>query len=152
MLNLVEEIETTVGKERSLDGVAAMYSAADALVFPSLTESYGLPLVEAMTIGMPIVAADRPYARELCGATGIYFDPHSPASLLRALSDLRSRLDASWRPDWSAQLASLPKDWDDAAAEFLRVIQRGPELSSALQCQPQTLRGAGSRQELALSR
>lgn len=45
----------------------ALYKAADALVFPSTVETLGLPLVEAATFGLPIIAADLPYAREVLG-------------------------------------------------------------------------------------
>ncbi|WP_232307896.1 glycosyltransferase [Sphingomonas hankookensis] len=149
---LVEDIATTLDGERPSGDVAAMYSAADALVFPSFTESYGLPLVEAMTIGMPIVAADRPYARELCGAAGIYFDPLCPEALVVALRHLKSRLDDGWTPDWSTQLAALPKDWDDAAYAFWRVIQRDQEPSDERQRLPQTRPGEETQREWALSR
>ncbi len=43
------------------------YGRADALILPSVLESYGLPLVEAMVMGLPVIAADLPHARLLCG-------------------------------------------------------------------------------------
>ena len=42
-----------------------MYQNADALVFPSYIETYGLPLIEAASVGIPILVADLPYAREV---------------------------------------------------------------------------------------
>lgn len=149
---VVSEIATTHSHERSSAEVAQMYSAADALVFPSLTESYGLPLVEAMSIGMPIVAADRPYARELCGPTAIYFDPLSPDSLVCALHQLKRRLDAGWRPNWSPQLSTMPKDWDEVARAFLGVIQQAQVPSDGTRCQKQARPGAGAARQWAFSR
>jgi glycosyltransferase involved in cell wall biosynthesis len=67
----------------------AEYRRASCLVMPSLTETVGLPLLEAMALGVPIVAADRPYAREICGPAALYFDPLEPASLLEAVGRLR---------------------------------------------------------------
>ena len=57
-------------------------------VTPSLVESGNLTLVEAMTLGTPIAVADRPYARDLCGDAAVYFDPHRPAALAAAVTDL----------------------------------------------------------------
>jgi len=57
-------------------------------VTPSLVESSGLILTEAMTMGTPIVAADRAYARESCGGAAVYFNPHRPEELATAISDL----------------------------------------------------------------
>ncbi len=65
--------------------VAGALRAADALVMPSLVETVGLPMVESLGLGTPVVAADRPYAREFCNTAATYFDPHSPASLCAAI-------------------------------------------------------------------
>ncbi len=105
-------------------GMRSAYAAADALLFLSTAESYGFPLVEAMWLGLPIVAADLPYAHALCGAQAFYFDPHDPAALLAALDRLRDRLAAGWRPDWRAKLAPLPRDWT-AVANALATIAIG---------------------------
>ncbi|MDA1038730.1 MAG: glycosyltransferase [Planctomycetota bacterium] len=66
--------------------VAGALREADALVMPSLVETVGLPMVEALSLGTPVVAADRPYAREFCSTAAKYFDPHSPASLCAAIA------------------------------------------------------------------
>lgn len=100
----------------------AEYERADALVFPSVLESYGLPLVEAMVIGIPIIAADQPYARVLCGDEGIYFDPESPESLVEACNGLKQRLRDGWRPDWSARLATMPTTWQAVVRGFLDAL------------------------------
>lgn len=66
--------------------VAAALREADALVMPSLVETVGLPMVEALSLGTPVVAADRPYAHEFCRTAATYFDPHSSAALCDAIS------------------------------------------------------------------
>jgi hypothetical protein len=101
--------------------VVAEYQRADALFFPSHSESMGFPLVEAMTIGLPVVCADRPYARELCGSEALYFDPGSAPSLETALVELHRRLESGWWPDWRRQLADIPADWTSVAAAMLRI-------------------------------
>ena len=98
------------------------YAEVDALFFPSLLESYGLPLVEGMMAGLPIVCADLPYAHWLCGAQAIYFDPRNAASAWAAISELKRRVESGWSPDWGSALAKLPRDWDEVARSFLAVV------------------------------
>jgi glycosyltransferase involved in cell wall biosynthesis len=52
-----------------------LYDRADIFVYPSIVESFGHPLLEAMAAGLPIVAADVPVNRELCGDAAAYFSP-----------------------------------------------------------------------------
>jgi glycosyltransferase involved in cell wall biosynthesis len=76
------------------DEVLALYASARALVFPSISESFGLPLVEAAHLGLPIVAAELDYVRDVCTPEQT-FDPHSPVSIARAV---RRFLDAAEPP------------------------------------------------------
>lgn len=110
---------------QSSDGVLRLYESADALVYLSLGESYGFPLVEAMWVGLPIVSADRPYARALCGPEAIYFEPTDAHSLKNALIVLRQRLDSGWWPSWCDRLAALPSSWT-GVAESMAQIACGP--------------------------
>ena len=100
----------------------AAYRETDALFFPSLLESYGLPLVEAMTLGLPIVCSDLPYAHWLCEDQAIYFDPTHPEAAWQAIGELQGRLAQGWQPDWRRALAKLPKDWDEVAQRFLEIL------------------------------
>jgi glycosyltransferase involved in cell wall biosynthesis len=70
------------------NALRAAYHNATILVMPSLVESGNITLTEAMTMGTPIVAADRAYARDLCGDAAVYFDPNRPAELAAVISDL----------------------------------------------------------------
>jgi glycosyltransferase involved in cell wall biosynthesis len=80
----------------SPDTLTKMYARASLMVFPSLVESMGLPLVEAMAIGCPIVASERPYARDVCDNAALFFDPRSPDDLVRVAGEvLRSEALAS---------------------------------------------------------
>ena len=64
-----------------------LYRASVALVFPSLYEGFGLPVLEAMTYGTPVLAARTSSIPEVLGDTGAYFDPRDEDSLVGALED-----------------------------------------------------------------
>lgn len=103
----------------------AHYAEVDALLFLSMQETYGFPLLEAMWIGLPIVCPDLPYARAMCGSEAIYFEPSSSVSLLEALLTLRSRLANGWWPDWTPQLKSVPSSWRACAQNFAALCSPG---------------------------
>ncbi|MBT8424404.1 MAG: glycosyltransferase, partial [Silicimonas sp.] len=68
-----------------------LFAGTDALVFPSLWEGFGLPAVEAMSCGVPVLASDRGSLPEVIGNAGLFFDPQNQAeirdTLLRFLRD-----------------------------------------------------------------
>jgi glycosyltransferase involved in cell wall biosynthesis len=92
---LVEDLRlfgelSALGLARDLGSVPyaelpSAYRAASLFVFPSYTESFGHPLVEAMATGLPIVAADTPVNREMCGDAAMYFETFSPEALAEAV-------------------------------------------------------------------
>ncbi len=63
-----------------------LYKGADIFVYPSVVESFGHPLLEAMSAGLPIVAADVPINRELCGDAALYFQPFDHSDCARQIS------------------------------------------------------------------
>jgi len=75
----------------------ALYRLATAFVFPSLYEGFGLPPLEAMACGTPVVASNATCIPEICGDAALLFDPHSPGELMhclqRVLADDQLRLD-----------------------------------------------------------
>lgn len=67
-----------------------LYNSHDVFVFPSVSETFGHPMAEAMSSGMPLAVADTPVNREICGDAALYFPPFSVSGLTDALR----RLDA----------------------------------------------------------
>jgi len=106
---------------RSYDETWALYREADVFVFPSLCESFGHPLVEAMASGLPIVASDIPVHREICGDAAEYFPVLDARALAKALSGLMK--DAATRARLTARGAERVKEflWEDHVARLLEL-------------------------------
>ncbi|MCZ8334437.1 MAG: glycosyltransferase [Rhodobacteraceae bacterium] len=69
---------------RPVDQMPALYASARAAIYPSHFESFGLPLIEAQAAGIPVLAAERDYVRDLIDPAES-FDPASPRSIARAV-------------------------------------------------------------------
>ncbi len=74
--------------ELSGGGIAAIYDSLDVFAFPSLCESFGMPMVEAMARGICVVIADTPENREIVLPAGKTFPPLDPEALAHVLSGL----------------------------------------------------------------
>jgi len=72
------------------DEVTYALENSDLMVFPSLAESFGLGLVEAMAAGCPVAASDLTYAHDVAGDAAVYFDPHNPQSIATVVTKILS--------------------------------------------------------------
>lgn len=64
------------------------YNAADVLAFPSLFEGFGMPIIEAMACGCPVVTSDAPGTKETAGGAAKLCDPHNPDSIAKAIIEV----------------------------------------------------------------
>jgi len=81
-----EEKKDIIIKDRqSLSELVTLYKHADALIHPSISEGFGLPIVEAMYFGLPIIASHIPVFQELIGASYYSFDPFEESSVIQAI-------------------------------------------------------------------
>jgi glycosyltransferase involved in cell wall biosynthesis len=67
-----------------------LLKGAEFLVFPSLYEGFGIPALEAMSLGKPVLASVTTSFPEVIGDAGIYFDPFSPSEFAAALQEMMS--------------------------------------------------------------
>ena len=120
-LNLVKNIHLL--SIVSDDHLVSLYNQALAFVFPSLYEGFGIPLLEAMACGCPIVASRIPTTLEVAGDVPIYFEPKEIESLLSAL-------DTVYQGDNTDQniLAGIEHakgySWDKTAHETHSIYQK----------------------------
>ena len=68
-----------------LEETVAFYRAADAFVYPSLNETFGLPILEAMACGCPVVTSETSAMPETAGGAAVLSDPAEPASIAKAI-------------------------------------------------------------------
>lgn len=74
----------------SEDDLVQLYSSATAFVFPSFAEGFGLPIIEAMQCGCPVITSSASCLPEIAGDAAILVNPHSPmeiASAMKAMTD-----------------------------------------------------------------
>jgi glycosyltransferase involved in cell wall biosynthesis len=102
-----------------------LYRSAEALIFPTLLESFSRTYPEAMCFGLPILTSDRDFAHHLCRDAAIYQDPLDADSVARGMArvmedaGLRQRLVVNGR----RILAQTPT-WDEIATRFVDVLER----------------------------
>jgi glycosyltransferase involved in cell wall biosynthesis len=109
----------------SLAETVSFYRAAEVFVYPSLNETFGLPILEAMACGCPVVTSDITAMPETAGGAAILCDPADPASIAKAVVEAvgsRDRLrSAGFRRaaefTWAATAASTLDVYREAAAK-----------------------------------
>ena len=68
--------------DQSYKSLPDIYKSHDLFVFPSLSETFGHPLAEAMSVGIPIIASDTHVHKEICGDAALYFSATQPSNLV----------------------------------------------------------------------
>ena len=92
-----------------------LFRDALAFVLPSHMEGFGMPALEAMTTGVPVIAANRGALPEVVGTAGRLFDPDDPAALARALREVLQDATARHRMRDAGLVQARRFQWTDAA-------------------------------------
>lgn len=103
--------------------LSTLYSRASIFAFPSLDEGFGIPVLEAMAHGVPVIASHRRSLVEVAGDAALFVDPHSTQELASALEQLisspRLQMEYAQRGRARAELFT----WDRAVRETYRAYR-----------------------------
>lgn len=105
--------------------LAAYYRSCDALLMPTLLESFSGTYLEAMQFDVPILTSDLDFAHEVCGDAALYFDPWDSASIRDAIVEVRNRPDMASElvQKGKERLGGMNKTWEDIVRSVLENIQ-----------------------------
>jgi glycosyltransferase involved in cell wall biosynthesis len=101
-----------------------LLAGAEAFLFPSLYEGFGLPIVEAMACGAPVLTADATATREIAGEAALLVDPASEDSIARGIVAFAK--DPALRAKFAAAGIAHARrfTWDNAAARYEALFER----------------------------
>ncbi|MBU2577793.1 glycosyltransferase family 4 protein [Patescibacteria group bacterium] len=109
-----------VGKEE----LARLYTGAKAFLYPSLYEGFGLPIVEAMSCGVPVITSDIGSMKEIAGSSGLLVNPQSIESIAGAIS----KIIRNEKLREELKIKSLKRagdfSWEKAALQTLEVYRQ----------------------------
>jgi glycosyltransferase involved in cell wall biosynthesis len=99
-----------------------LYLTLDLFVFPSLCESIGFTLLEAMYYAIPVIAANTASNRELLGESGIYFNPYDATDLFQAITLFTENTDLYQQQSQYSFDQSRTFSWQESASTTLRAL------------------------------
>ena len=111
------------------DELVDIYLAADVFVFPSLMETFGIVLVEAMAAGLPVITAESPGCRDVVrkDRDGLVVNPGDDEALAQAMQTLAT--DRTLREDYSRRARARAQEfsWDSVVDQYTHLYQAGLE-------------------------
>lgn len=108
------------------DHVPALYASCDAWLFPSRREGFGLPILEAMAVGTPVIATPAAAAPVLVNAdNGVLLDSFEPEEMAEAILRLLRLSTSEWRAMSAGAAATARRfPWAEATAQFEAALER----------------------------
>ncbi|MBA2340083.1 MAG: glycosyltransferase family 4 protein, partial [Pyrinomonadaceae bacterium] len=100
-----------------------LYNAASLLAFPSLEEGFGLPAIEAMACGAPVVASNRGSLPEIVGNAGRFFDPYDQPAIAEALCQVLGDDELRKKMSVMGVMRAQQFTWDRAAQDTLAIFR-----------------------------
>ncbi len=101
-----------------------LYKNASALVFPSLIEGFGMPVLEAMACGLPVITSDRSSLSEVAGGAALLVDPKNPEDIATAMAKMV--FDEKLRDELvnKADLRAGDFSWENCAEKFIELFKK----------------------------
>src|SRR5690606_26690091 len=107
--------------------VYSVLAECDALIMPTLMETFGLPYVEALEAGCSILTSDRDFARAVCGDGAEYFEPTDPKDILAKILSLKQRVQSSIEQQREKTFdvrSVVSTSWDEVTKRYLNLLER----------------------------
>ncbi|MEG4858619.1 glycosyltransferase family 4 protein [Microcoleus sp. K1-B6] len=125
---------TEYNKEPTQDQLKEFYSKCDAWLFSSRSEGFGLPILEAMACGTPVIGTPAGAAPELlAGGGGILVKPEDPEDMAKAIEQICQLPDAEWRAMSETALETVINyTWEDATNLFEAALYTALERQAQL--------------------
>ncbi len=127
---VIEEVRRAGLEERVLftrfvdeDFLPTLYNACELFVFPSFYEGFGLPIIEAMACGRPVVCSSATALPEVAGGAALLFEPHSTAQQMRAMRDVLLDAELNARMEKKSLQRAKAFDWRETARMTLDVYR-----------------------------
>lgn len=104
--------------------LALLYQSAKALIFPSLYEGFGFPLIEAQAVGCPVLSSNTSVMPEILGNSALFFDPRKQESFLLAFSMLLSEISPA-KVIVEAGYKNIERfRWENAIEEIMEIYRK----------------------------
>ncbi len=105
------------------ENLGVMYALSTIFCFPSFAESFGLPPLEAMACGIPVVVSNTTSLPEICGEAGTYVDPGKPQMIATAIDNLLTNGQLYEEKKKAGLKQASQFTWHQAASTVLRTIE-----------------------------
>lgn len=124
------ELSKLLGSERivlagyvSDEQLARLYKHAQIFVFPSFYEGFGIPPIEAMSVGCPVITSNVASLPEVCGEAARFVDPSDERALTVALDDLLSDSDSRAELRERGRVQAARYNWQRSAVRFAEIAE-----------------------------
>ncbi len=104
------------------EDLPAIFSGALAFIFPTLHEGFGIPVLQAMACGVPVLISDLPVLREIAGEAALFFNPRDKVSIASAFSDIFSNQELRLSLKIRGLAQAKQFSWEQSAKETLKVL------------------------------
>jgi len=106
----------------SREKLHSLYRRAQAFVYPSTFEGFGMPVLEALSAGIPVACSDIPPLREVAGEAALYFDPLNEDDIAAAIERIMTDLPLQEGLAKAGRERSRPFTWERCAEQTLKVL------------------------------
>jgi glycosyltransferase involved in cell wall biosynthesis len=122
IMNLIKKNKIIYLGYISDDELSNVYNLATCFIFPSLYEGFGLPPIEAMACGTPVIASNISCIPEICGEAAIYFNPFDVEELSNMMTNLLNNIDLQNKLALLGIERASKYNWNNSAEKHIEIF------------------------------